>query len=141
MESKRCLACGCVFHPRPQNPRQSYCPATPCQRERRRRWQRAKRRKDTDYRENQRSAQQAWLRRHPDYWKQYRATHPESVEKNRLRQRQRRRVAAAGRVAKMDVSAPDFPLASGTYRLIRLAPGRVAKMDAWMIKISLLSKR
>ena len=40
MKSKPCAGCGLAFHPRPQSPKQAYCPAPACQRERRRRWQR-----------------------------------------------------------------------------------------------------
>ena len=66
MERKRCTACKRSFHPRPQTPRQTYCKAPACQRERRRRWQQQKRHADPDYRENQARAQRAWLERNPD---------------------------------------------------------------------------
>jgi ribosomal protein L37E len=50
--TKQCKACGNDFHPHPKVPDQSYCASPRCQRERRRRWQQAKRRQDSDYRDN-----------------------------------------------------------------------------------------
>ncbi len=44
METKTCNACGCTFTPRHQNPNQSYCANSECQRERRRRWHGSRRR-------------------------------------------------------------------------------------------------
>ena len=59
MEYRQCKACRQPFRPRPQHPDQCFCPAAACQRERRRRWQAAKRQSDPDYRENQKHAQKA----------------------------------------------------------------------------------
>ena len=53
METRRCAACDKAFRPRSQVRDQTYCSALTCQRVRRRRWQRAKRQRDADYRENQ----------------------------------------------------------------------------------------
>ena len=47
-----------------------------CQRERRRRWQQGKRRGDGDYRANQALAQRAWADGRRDYWREWRAAHP-----------------------------------------------------------------
>jgi hypothetical protein len=102
MEFRQCKACRQPFRRRPQNPDQCFCSADACQRERRRRWQAAKRQSDPDYRENQKRAQKAWAERHPDYWRAYREQHPEYVARNRARQRERA-LAPAG-VAKMDAS-------------------------------------
>lgn len=59
MKSKRCAACGQAFRPRPQVSQQCYCSAPACQRERRRRWQQAKRQSHPDYHDNQARAQRA----------------------------------------------------------------------------------
>lgn len=59
MEYRQCKACRQPFRPRPQNPDQCFCSAAACQRERRRRWQAAKRQNDPDYRDNQKRAQKA----------------------------------------------------------------------------------
>ena len=91
MDRRRCAACRKVFTVRAQTPQQRYCSAPGCQRERRRRWQREKRRSDPDYRENQRQAQQRWASSHREYWRRYRAEHPEYTAANRIGQRERDR--------------------------------------------------
>ena len=141
MERRRCAACGRSFRPRSQVPQQHYCSEVACQRERRRRWQQAKRASDTDYRDNQARAQRAWAAKHREYWRQYRRQHPDYCERNRAaaRQRQRDRRGAA-RFAKMDASTPQKTVPSGTYRLVPAAAAEFAKMDAWMVEITLLSK-
>ena len=80
MECKPCVACGERFRPRAQAPRQSFCSTTGCQRERRRQWQRRRRREDPEYRDNQVRAQCAWVERNPDYWKKYRQKNPQYGE-------------------------------------------------------------
>jgi hypothetical protein len=113
MLDRRCVSCGGRFHPRPQAPDQQDCSEKACQRARRRDWQREKQRRDADYRDNQRRAWRAWAARHADYWREWRAGHPEYCERNRERQevRDRRR---------------------------RLA-GLLAKMDAWTVRIAVIS--
>jgi hypothetical protein len=140
MESKRCAACGQAFRPHPQVPHQCYCPAAACQRERRRRWQQAKRAGDPDYRDNQARAQRAWAGAHPEYWGAYRRAHPQYGERNRARQHERDARRRARRLAKMDVSTPGSPVPSGTYRLSPVPSRALAKMDAWTVEITLLSK-
>ena len=137
MEYRQCKACRQPFRPRPQNPDQCFCSADACQCERRRRWQAAKRQSDPDYRENQKRAQKTWAERHPDYWRAYRDRHPEYVARNRARQRER----ALGRsgVAKMDASKAGISLPSGTYRLSPVTDASFAKMDAWMVEITVIS--
>jgi hypothetical protein len=41
----------------------------------------------------------------------------------------------------MDVSAGDSPVPSGTYRLSPVTREDLAKMDAWMVQITVVSKR
>jgi hypothetical protein len=139
MGLNRCIACGKTFTARAQSPQQSYCSNAPCQRERRRLWQREKRREDPDYRADQVQAHKAWLARHPDYWRQYREAHPEYVEQNRTQQRARRAEKAPDPVAKMDASIGTSLLKSGTYRLTLMSDDDVAKMDVWMAEITLIS--
>jgi hypothetical protein len=137
MEFRQCKACRQPFRRCPQNPDQCFCSADACQRERRRRWQAAKRQSDPDYRENQKCAQKAWAERHPDYWRTYREQHPEYVARNRARQRER--APAPASVAKMDASKAGISLPSGTYRLSPVADASFAKMDAWMVEITVIS--
>lgn len=139
MDSRRCAACGAAFRPRPQTPEQCYCSAKACQRERRRNWQLAKHRSDTDYRENQARAQRAWCERNPDYWRDYRQAHPEYLERNRARQRDRNSRQRERVIAKMDASQPNFPLPSGIYRISPAPPIGIAKIDAWTVEITRLS--
>lgn len=140
MDSKLCAACGRLFRPRPQTPTQTYCPAHDCQRERRRRWQLAKRHHDPDYYDNQARAKQAWSRRNPDYWRQYRDAHPTYAVRNREMQRERNRRKKNRPIAKMDVSSagPASRLPSGIYCLMPLKDSGIAKMDGWMVEITML---
>ncbi len=139
MQIKQCACCCKAFHPRPQTPKQAYCSSAACQRERRRRWQQARRHNDPEYRDNQSRAQASWTERNRDYWREYRRTHPEYRERNRSLQRERDAVRRERVLAKMDVSTADFPVPSGTYRLIPATPEGLAKMDAWMVRITLVS--
>jgi hypothetical protein len=136
MKKKRCLACNLSFDVRPQVPHQSYCSAPGCQRTRRREWQRQKLKNDPDHRHNQQRAQKAWCQRNPDYWRQYRESHPEYVERNRIKQRERRARDSVLAVAKMNVSAPKFPLPSGKYQMRLVTDDAVAKMDVWTVEIT-----
>ncbi|HEY4580403.1 MAG TPA: hypothetical protein VIG89_05150 [Candidatus Acidoferrales bacterium] len=139
MESRRCAACGKVFRPRHQVPQQCYCAAPACQRERRRLWQQAKRQSDPDYRDNQTRAQRAWRKRNPDYWRDYRLENPQYSERNRTQQRERNKRRRERLIVKMHVSTPVFPMSSGIYRISQALPAGIAKMDAWTVKITLLS--
>jgi hypothetical protein len=138
MATRRCLACGDTFPLRPQSPNQAYCSAAACQRDRRKHWQQERRRSDGDYRENQKLAHERWLAKHPDYWREYRATHAEYVDRNRLQQRERDRRGSRRDIANMDASPQ--ALASGVYLLTRRsATEELANMDSWIIEITVLS--
>ena len=139
MEQRRCLGCGLWFQPRPQTPGQRYCGEKACQRERRRRWQRERQQSDADYRDNQRRARQAWASRHSEYWRDWRARHPEYCERNRRQQRLRDQRRRAATLAKMDASTPDLRVPSGTYRLVPAAAAGLAKMDAWTVEIAVIT--
>ena len=139
MESKQCAGCGESFHPRSQTPKQTYCAWAACQRERRRRWQQARRQSDPDYRENQARAQAAWCERHPDYWRKYRGSHPEVRKRNGLLQKVRDARRAQRVLAKMDASRRETPVPSGIYRLSPVRRDDLAKMDAWMVRITAVS--
>ena len=142
MERRRCVGCGVAFRPRSQVPHQMYCGAAACQRVRRRRWQQAKRQSDADYRENQARAQRVWVQGHRDYWREYRRTHPEYCERNRkaARERERDRRQRAAQFAKMDASRSFSRVRSGTYRIAPVTGGEFAKMDAWIVEMTLISK-
>ena len=117
------------FLPNPRVKDQQYCNRKECQRVRRRLWQREKIASDPDYRANQGDCQKRWREQNPDYWRQYRMSHPLYVERNRLLQRKRDRKRRLDSLAKMDALERVSPLESGAYYII---PDGVnlAKMDA-----------
>jgi len=130
-EKGRCRCCGKAFRPRPQVPNQQYCSERACQNARKRAWQKDKRDRDSDYRENQRSAQKRWAVRNPDYWRRWRESHPAYRERNRQQQTERnaQRKAraedaeqpsseASGAIAKSDVWTAETILDPGTYRVV-----------------------
>ena len=139
MGLKRCLACADVFETSSRVPLQNYCNRPECQGERRKLWQKQKRQSDKDYQANQLQCQRRWRETHGDYWQRYRADHPGYVERNREQQRVRNVTRQASIIAKMDAIPPISPITSGTYRLSPVEQGEVAKMDAWIVKITLLS--
>lgn len=137
MATKRCLACGVAFPLRAQSPNQAYCSSEACQRERKKLWQRERRQRDDDYRDNQARAHARWLSRNPKYWQDYRSAHPEYTDRNRAQQRQRGRAKVSSEIANIDTSTDALP--SGVYRLT-LQSARVANMDSWIVEIRFLSK-
>jgi hypothetical protein len=145
MEERRCAACGKAFRPCPRVRDQKYCGEADCRRCRRRRWQHAKRQDDADYRDNQARAQRAWSGENSAYWRAYRSRHPEYVEENRKRAKQRkrdRRERAAGknRFVKMDSIGAFSSVPSGTYLLVPQEEEKFAKMDSIVVEITLISK-
>lgn len=147
MAKRRCAGCGQRFVPRAQVPNQRYCSAASCQQARRRHWLAQKRQTDPDYRANQAQAQRRWAAGQRGYWRAYRQTHPEYVQRNRDQQRQRDRrrrseslTDAEGDLAKSDASPAKSRLPSGRYRLIPVTPSDLAKMNAWTVEIDVLSE-
>ena len=148
MEKRRCAACRKLFHPRPQSPGQKFCSAAECQRERKRRWQKARRAADTDYRDNDVQANRQWHSRHPDYWCEYRRKHPQVVIRNREKQRERDRARRlkppqpypTPHLANEDASSLHLSLETGTYRMIPVTAGDLANENACLVKIALVSE-
>jgi len=143
MEGRQCAACGKAFRPCPRVRDQQYCGDDECRRARRRRWQRAKREADPDYVDNQARAHRAWAQGNSSYWRSYRLGHPEYVQGNceRQRERDRRRGAAkASNLAKMDSIGTFSTVPSGTYLLVPRDGENLAKMDSIMVEITLLPK-
>ena len=140
MEKRWCSACGDAFEPRPQSPRQAYCPNEACQRARKRLWQRTKRRTDSDYHQNQVEAQEAWRRNHSDYWRRYREAHPDYTASNRNHQKTRnaRRSGNGATIAKGDASTHRFP-ATGVFRLTELEPDYRGVRREWTVQLTLIS--
>ncbi len=155
MEKRRCAACHKHFHPRPQSPTQAFCSGAECQRERKRRWQGAKRGADPDYRENEARSSRHWRQQHASYWRDYRRSHPEYTARNRKQQKRRNQtgrsstaaranqvpwVAPPAGIANGDASAGKTIPLSGTYQLIPVGGARIANEDVWTAEISLISE-
>jgi hypothetical protein len=141
MEDRRCAACGKSFRPCQRVRDQKYCGKEECRRARRRRWQRARRRADADYRDNQARAQRGWVEGNSAYWRAYRSGHPDYAQANREKQRQRDCRRRATNLAKMDSIGTFSSFRSGTYLLVPQEEEKLAKMDSIVVEITLLSKR
>ena len=142
MAAKRqCKHCHKKFIPRPQNPNQQYCSESPCQKARKREWQKQKLQSDPAYRDNQRDAQQRWREKHPDYWREYRRRHPHYCDHNRQQQRHRnkQRRSPDAAIAKMDASNSLKYVNTRCYEIRPLVNGRIAKMDASIVEINVIS--
>jgi hypothetical protein len=136
MEDRWCNACGCKFTPRAQSPNQTYCSLAECQQTRKQVWQQAKRRSDPDYSANQSGAQADWARKHPDYWRSYRASNPDYTQSNRSNQQIRN---AARRIAKSDASTGSGTLQDGIYRL-QLIGAEADSGRVILVRLSILGK-
>lgn len=141
-----CEYCGDIFIPLPSVKDQRYCRKPACQKTRKNLWQKRKLASDRDYRENQAACQKAWREKRPDYWKEYRASHPAYVERNREKQQERnhgrsrkRETAPSPVIAKMDESTPRKIIPSGRYRLVPVCNQVIAKMDEWLVEIGFVS--
>lgn len=142
MHKRRCRCCRQTFSIS-RNPQQTYCSKPLCQKSRHRRWKKKRYREDPDYRVNQQAAQQAWRKRHPDYYQDYRARHPDYVAANRQQQQERNhrnrplseaKAGKADRIAKRNVLLTDFHFITMPYEVF---PGE----NAWIAKRNaLLSK-
>lgn len=139
MAGRRCPICGKQFVPRPQVQHQQICSSAECQRERKRRWQQAKRQTDPAYKAGQRGHAKTWAEQNPNYSRNYRAKNPDYVERNRAQQRIRNAKRRNAPIAKMDVSMPERLVPSGIYRLTPVDASKIAKMDAWIVEINLIS--
>jgi len=83
---RRCPYCQQLFEPSPCHPNQSVCAAAGCQRQRRADYRRRKLATDPAYADRCRQSARQWRKQHPDYWEQYRDSHPLTVVQNRARQ-------------------------------------------------------
>jgi len=91
MSDRQCRYCQQLFQFSRYHPHQFACGRPDCQRRRRREYHSQKLHADAEYHQVCRDSQQKWRSRHPNYPRQYRETHPESVERNRQGQRRRDR--------------------------------------------------
>lgn len=138
---RRCKHCGKCIPFRPQNPNQKYCSQPECQKARKRQWQRQKLNNDHDYKKNQSDAAKRWVKKNPNYWRNYRAQHKAYTIRNREQQKrrnQRRKGSPKRTIANMDVSNPPKHINTGRYQLIPVTGGLIANMDASIVEISVI---
>jgi len=135
---KTCVFCKRRISSKPRLHNQQYCGRSECQKARKRKWQKEKLAKDSDYRGNQSTAQKEWCSRNQGYWREYRKRKPAYTERNRLKQRERNRQKRS-KIAKMDASEAKNIITSGRYRLVPLCNEKIAKMDALIVKIDVVS--
>jgi hypothetical protein len=83
--------------------------------------------------------QRRWREGNTDYWKQYRAEHPDYESRNRELQHERNAARQMPSIAKMDEMPKVSALPSGTYVITPVQADGVAKMDAWLVKITVIS--
>ena len=87
--------------------------------------------------------QERWKKKNPNYWKEYRARHPEYTRKNRQQQRRRNRKrqqnTARGRIAKTDELTQTKNILTGRYRIIPLQADKFVKTDECIVEIVAIS--
>jgi hypothetical protein len=144
--NKRCACCLDELPSIPSVRNHSYCSKRECQKERKRLWQKRKSSEDNSYRESKADAQRKWSSAKTGYWKEYRANHPDYVKRNREKQQERNRKRPrkraspeSGVIAKMDTLTPQNIIPFGRYRLVPLATGVIAKTDALIVEIGIVS--
>lgn len=91
MRDRCCRYCQESFQPSKYQPGQLVRSAADCQRQRRTEYHRSKIASDPEYRQVCRDSPRKWRARNPGYWKQYRASKPAAVERNRQQQKCRDR--------------------------------------------------
>lgn len=98
---KRCHWCQKVFIPNPRlKERQMSCGEPECKGEQKRSSHRQWKVKEKDaYVQNQRD----WRKNNPDYWREYRASHPEYVVRNREQTRIRKSLRRLGLQKRIDI--------------------------------------
>jgi len=138
---KTCLCCKRRFKAHPAVRDQRYCSDPDCQKARKRKWQKEKLARDSDYRANQAEAQRQWRGRNKDYWREYRRRNPAYTERNRILQRERNRGRRSGKeIAKMDELKRKTVIPSGRYRLVPLCNLGIAKMDELIVELGVISE-
>ena len=89
MGQRCCAFCRRPFEPSRFHPEQTACSDKLCQHQRRSHSRKQKLARDPEYRAVCRDSSRKWRNRNPDYWKQYRAKHPDAVARNREKQKAR----------------------------------------------------
>ena len=94
VRKKRCRVCLDWYRPDPRTRGiQKACGKPACRRERKRLADAGWRAKNKDYDAARRGKKCSWAAAYPDYWKIYRASHPDYVQRNREHTRERRKAS------------------------------------------------
>jgi len=138
MGERRCRYCQKLFQPSKFQPLQTVCGAAGCQRQRRTDYHRQKIASDPEYRDVCRDSSRKWRSRNPDYWKEYRAGHPDMVARNRQRQKFRDQRKRLRRLAN-NTSALDLKHSAAKVWLVgagaeHLANNNSAPGQVWVIE-------
>lgn len=147
---RNCIVCGKFLNPAEKNHRGRHsdiCEDIKCKRIRKRKWQRKKMQTDPAYKGNQKAAQQKWHTTHPNYWRDYRASHTPYTERNRKQQRLRNATnrdvlkmdTIGDQIATMDLNGSQRikkqVIIPGRY-LIRRIIGGIATMDGMVVELT-----
>lgn len=146
-----CVHCKSQFRPSKYHRNQHYCTKKECQQARKTLWQKNKIKSDPCYKENQKDATRCWCNKNPFYYRDYRKMHPDYVEKNRTRSKERYQKQKSIRqnrsdlsqkqdFAKMDVAFSQLPIKSGKYKLVPFEVTDFAKMDAAIVQLVVIQE-
>jgi len=131
--------CGDFFRPCQQVPGQRYCSKKTCQQARKNEWNRKKYATDPDYREYKQVSGDRRKKNNPDYWKDYRASHPDYTQKNRdhqsHRNKKRSKHPPESVIATPDESIPVSSILTGRYRMIPMGSAMIATPDEYIVEI------
>lgn len=138
MRERHCRYCQKSFQTSKFRPLQTVCSETGCQRQRRADYHREKIAADPEYRNVCRDSPRKWRARNSDYWRQYRAGHPDAVARNREQQKLRDRRAHLRNLAN-NTLARDLKHSAAEVWLIGagaegLANNNVAPGQVWVIE-------
>ncbi len=142
---KRCKNrdCGVLFTPWPQVPRQTYCSRKECQQARKNEWNRKKFATDPDYREYKQASQKRRKENNPNYWKEYRARHPDYTQRNRelqkIRNLKRLKQSAEPVIAIPDESIPVISIETGRYKITPIHSDMIATPDECIVEITAIA--
>jgi hypothetical protein len=115
------------------------CSRPECQRQRRADYRRQKLANDSAYAEKCRQSARQWRKQHPEYWDQYRQTHPDSVDRNRGQQQARDSKRHVTNLAN-NTLASDVKRCPGTVWLMGaglrdLANNTLAPAQLWILEV------
>ena len=142
MSNLRCINCSELFERIPQVPNQVYCSKVACQKERRREWQKQKRKVDQDYKDNQYRAQRAWADRNPDYWRKHRQNAKKTPEafdllKNKSNEKHKKKVPQhpSNKLLKPAWNGIENGIEEGVF-ILKVIDKPKHKMDVWIIELT-----